>query len=212
MTKQDRNTKRRRGSAKDLPDRTVTLALAQAKAQSIHAERNTALILASITMGLRAGEISQLLWKFVLDDDGKKIGDVLNLPNECAKWHSGGSLTITKPFKAALEALYAAESTNRPVMPDALIFRSQKGSGLSRQSIVDLFKLIWRRAGIDASSHSGRRFFITKAARNASLVGCSIFDVMKMARHKHIATTQLYVAHNTKGQLELSELVSRGIK
>ena len=203
--------RRRKGSAADLPDRAVSLALSQARAQTNHADRNAAMILVSCTLGLRAGEISKLLWKFVLDDDGK-IGNMLRLPNEVSKWRSGANLHISKSLQAALEALYKAQSAERPIAPSDQIFRSQKGSGLSRQSVVDLFRLIWKKAGVDASSHSGRRFFITKAARNVSAVGGSLRDVMALARHKHMSTTQLYVAQNTKAQTALVDLVSRGIK
>jgi integrase len=203
--------KRRKGSATDLPDRAVSLALAQARAQSNHSDRNVAIILVNCTLGLRAGEISQLLWKFVLDDDGE-VGNTLRLPNEVAKWRSGADLPISKSLQTALQALYEAQSKDHKIAPSDPIFRSQKGAGLSRQSVVDLFRLIWKKAGIDASSHSGRRFFITKAARNVSAVGGSLRDVMALARHKHLSTTQLYVAQNTRAQTALVDLVSRGIK
>ena len=207
-------TKRRHGHAADLPEKAVLLALAQARAQSNHAERNAALILISTTLGLRAGEIAQLLWKFVLDEHGK-VGKFLNLPNEVAKWKSGASLPLNKSLQAALGTLYEANFLNHAIAPTDHIFLSQKGSGLialSRQSVVDLFRLIWQKAGVDASSHSGRRFFITKAARNVSAVGGSLRDVMALARHKHLSTTQLYIAQNTKAQTALVELVSRGIR
>jgi integrase/recombinase XerD len=204
-------TERRKGHAADLPEKAVVLALAQARAQSNHAERNAALILISTTLGLRAGEIAQLLWKFVLDEHGK-VGKFLNLPNEVAKWKSGASLPINKSLQAALEGLWAVQKSKGSVDANAPIFLSQKGSGLSRQSVVDLFRLIWQKAGVDASSHSGRRFFITRAARNVSAVGGSLRDVMALARHKHLSTTQLYIAQNTKAQLALVEMVSRGIR
>src|ERR1700721_3864359 len=126
--------KRRKGSAADIPDRVVSLALSQARAQLNHAERNAAMILVSCTLGLRAGEIAKLLWKFVLDDNGK-VGNVLRLPNEVAKWRSGADLPISKSLQTALDALYQAQSAEHPVAPKDQIFRSQKGAGLSRQSV-----------------------------------------------------------------------------
>jgi|ERR1700733_14879042 len=202
---------RRIGSAADLPDRTVTLALSQARASRIHSERNTALLLTSLTLGLRAGEMSSLTWSMVLDDH-QEIGRVLKLPDEVAKWRSGAQLPMSKQLQAALQALYAAQSLKAKIAPADPIFRSQKGLGLTRQSVVDLFRLIWARAGVNASSHSGRRYFITKAARGVSAVGGSLRDVMALARHKHMSTTQLYVQQNTKAQIELVDLVSRGVK
>jgi integrase len=203
-------TKKRHGHAGDLPEKSVLLALAQARAKSNHAERNAALILVSCTLGLRAGEIAALKWGMLLDEDGK-VGTILNLPNEVAKWGSGATLPLNKPLKNALETLWEALES-KTAIANAPIFKSQKGSGLTRQSIVDLFRLIWSRAGVDGSSHSGRRFFITKAARNVSAVGGSLRDVMQLARHKHLSTTQLYIAQNTKAQKELIDLVARGIR
>jgi integrase len=204
-------TERRKGHAADLPEKAVVLALAQARAQSNHAERNAALILISTTLGLRAGEIAALKWKMLLDEQGK-VGTILNLPNEVAKWGSGATLPLNKPLKNALGALWEVQESKTAIDANAPIFKSQKGRGLTRQSIVDLFRLIWSKAGVDASSHSGRRFFITRAARNVSAVGGSLRDVMALARHKHLSTTQLYISQNTKAQTALVELVSRGIR
>ncbi len=44
---------------------------------------------------------------------------------------------------------------------------------------------------------------ITKAARKASHVGGSLRDVMVLAGHKNLQTTQKYVDHDPEAQLKL---------
>jgi len=205
-------THRRKGHAADLTDKVVSIALAQAKARRTHSERNVALILISLSTGLRAGEIASLTWKMLLEDDGN-VGSTLTLPNDVAKWNSGAVLPLAKPLRDALQRLLDWTRETVGVEPNQPVFLSQKGSqGLTRQAIVDLFRKIWADAGSEGSSHSGRRWFITHAARNVSSVGGSLKDVMHLARHKHMSTTQLYVAQNTKAQVELVNVIGKALR
>jgi integrase/recombinase XerD len=57
------------------------------------------------------------------------------------------------------------------------------------------------------SSHSGRRTFITKAARKLSQVGGSLRDLQLMAGHKSLSTTQRYIDYDTEAQKKLIELL-----
>jgi integrase len=57
------------------------------------------------------------------------------------------------------------------------------------------------------SSHSGRRTFITTAARNVHRVGCSLRDVQLLAGHSSIETTQAYIDGDTNGQRKLVSLL-----
>jgi integrase/recombinase XerD len=43
------------------------------------------------------------------------------------------------------------------------------------------------------SSHSGRRTFITNAARNIGRFGGSLRDVQMLARHSSLGMTQVYI-------------------
>jgi integrase/recombinase XerD len=204
---------RRKGHAADLTDKAVTLALAQAKASGTLQERNTALLRVSLGIGLRAAEIAALKWQYVLTEDGQ-VGDTLRLPNGAAKWGSGGNLPLSPQVQEALEELRKATAQRVGIKPEDPIFLSRKGKkeGLTRQAVVDHFRRVWQQAGIDGSSHSGRRYFITKAARAVSSVGGSLQDVRYLARHKNLATTQRYIAINTKAQTDLVNVIGRSIK
>ncbi len=64
---------------------------------------------------------------------------------------------------------------------------SAKSGGFTAQTVVNLFKRIYQLAGIDgASSHSGRRQFVTQLADR----GINARLVQVLARHKHLSTTQ----------------------
>jgi integrase len=80
---------------------------------------------------------------------------------------------------------------------------SANGGGFTAQTIVNLFKRIYKLAGIDgASSHSGRRQFVTQLADR----GINARLVQVLARHKHLCTTQRYIDVNEsklRGAIEL---------
>jgi integrase len=199
---------RHHGHATDLTPKALALAIAQQKAS----KRNTAMILISCGAGLRAKEMASLTWAMVLNDHGT-VGSILTLPNHAAKKGSGGSIPLAKNVAAALEALRQDTAAKKTVCPTDPVFVSQKGGkAITRQSVVDLFRRIWVKAGIAASSHSGRRYFATTAARSVSTVGGSLRDVQMLMRHSSLQTTQLYISPNTKAQVELVNLVSRGIR
>ena len=58
---------------------------------------------------------------------------------------------------------------------------------------MNLFKRLYQLAGIDgASSHTGRRQFVTQLADR----GINARLVQVLARHKHLSTTQRYIDVN----------------
>ncbi len=68
---------------------------------------------------------------------------------------------------------------------------------------MNLFKRLYQLAGIDgASSHTGRRQFVTQLADR----GINARLVQVLARHKHLSTTQRYIDVNEsklRGAIEL---------
>ena len=99
-----------------------------------------------------------------------------------------------------MERLQIYAATAEKSAKSAVIINS-KGDGLKRQSVVNLLWSHYRKCDIPgASSHSGRRTFITNAARKISLVGGSVRDIQALARHANLQTTQRYVEQNTEAQ------------
>ena len=90
-------------------------------------------------------------------------------------------------------AHYAAQYPKHVLNPSAPLLFSAKGGGFSAQTVVNLFQRLYRFAAIDgASSHSGRRQFVTELADR----GISARIVQALARHKHFSTTQRYIDIN----------------
>ena len=78
---------------------------------------------------------------------------------------------------------------------------------MSPQALVNLFWRWYRHVGFDGcSSHSGRRTFITNAARKISTVGGSLRDVQMLAGHSNLRTTQAYIEANAEAQVRIVDL------
>ena len=75
-------------------------------------------------------------------------------------------------------------------------------------SIVNWFAHLYRELGLTGcSSHSGRRTFITNAARLVFKAGGSLRDVQQLAGHQSIEQTQAYIDGSTRAKRRLIELM-----
>ena len=71
-----------------------------------------------------------------------------------------------------------------------------------------MFGAWYRSLGFSgASSHSGRRTFITNAARRISTVGGSLRDVQLLAGHSALGTTQRYIEADGMAQRRVVDLM-----
>jgi integrase len=57
-----------------------------------------------------------------------------------------------------------------------------------------------------ASSHSGRRTFVTRCAKNIVAAGGSLRDVQELAGHASLATTQRYIQGDTAAKRRVVDL------
>jgi integrase len=168
---------------------------------SHHPERDRVMILLSVKAGLRAAEIARLEWSMVLDAR-ERIAEMIAVPDAIAKKRGGRLIPLHPKLADALRALKRCSEPHGPVI------RSARGAAMRPNSIVNWFIQLFGELGIEGcSSHSGRRSFITAAARNLHRAGCSLRDVQLLAGHRSIETTQRYIDGHTAGQRRLVSLL-----
>lgn len=182
--------------AKTLCDDQVAIAL-KAIQTSRHPDRNHAILLLSLKAGLRAGEIAKLTWPMVCDASGD-VSDTIELYDVAAKNHSGRTIPMHPQIKRILQKLRRSDDTNSAVI------KSERGKAMTAGSIVNWFSGLYRQLNLrGCSSHSGRRTFITKAARLIHLTGGCLRDVQQLAGHRSIEMTQRYIEGNTQAKRKL---------
>ncbi|MBL8569550.1 MAG: site-specific integrase [Phreatobacter sp.] len=168
--------------------------------------RDRVIVLLSLRAGLRAGEIAGLTWSMVLNDRGR-VGEVINVRSSIAKKGSGRRVPIHLELKRALSEL-KRHGLRSDCLPERPVIISARGGPMRANSIVNWFVALYAELGLEGcSSHSGRRTFITQAARQAHRAGASLRDVQLLAGHRSIETTQTYIDGDTHAQRRLVNLI-----
>jgi len=165
--------------------------------------RNHTIIALSFYAGLRACEIAALRVGDVFDESGG-VKDTIYLSADQTKGSDSGSVLVNTKLKRQLLKFAKQYPVHVSTRSAPLLF-SAKGGGFTAQTIVNLFKRIYKLAGIDgASSHSGRRQFVTQLADR----GINARLVQVLARHKHLSTTQRYIDVNENALRNAVELLN----
>jgi integrase len=163
--------------------------------------RSRVIVLLSLKAGLRAAEIAKLEWPMVLDATGK-VSTSIEIDDRIAKKGSGRRIPMHPMLRSALCELRARSYGWGPIIV------SQRGQAMRPNSIVNWFVTLYREVGFDGcSSHSGRRTFITQAARLTHRAGGSLRDVQLLAGHRSIDTTQGYIDGDSHAQRKLIALL-----
>ena len=165
-----------------------------------HPLRDETIILTSFYAGLRAIEIAALKYADVYDEQGS-VRDQFTLRATQSKGGRTRTVYIGSKLKRALKEYQASIVRNKEDMP---LFPSQKGGHFSANTMCQLFLDIYKACGLrDASSHSGRRTYITKLANK----GIGVRLLAELAGHSHISTTQRYIDVNAEQLKEAVELL-----
>lgn len=177
------------GKQAKLLTRAMLATMLRAVRHSRHPIRNKVIILLSVKAGLRASEIAKLTWPMVLNANGD-ISRVIELQDHAAKNLHGRIIPLHPDLQKALRQLW------RHSEPSAgqHVILSERGHAMRPSSVVNWFKQLYADLGMEGcSSHSGRRSFVTQAARKIHLVGGSLKDVQQLAGHRSLETTQAYI-------------------
>jgi integrase/recombinase XerD len=168
--------------------------------------RDRVMFLLSIKAGLWAKEMASLTWAMVTDAAGH-VAEVLHVPNRASMGKTGGR---TIPLHPDLQAGLVTLQVERGGMasPEWSILFSERGGGLSPATVRLRFHRLYSSLKMEGGSlHSGRRTFITRAARKVSQVGGSLRDVQELAGHTSLAMTQRYIEGDTKAKRKLVALL-----
>ena len=181
--------------AKILTRQQVVAALRRAR-RGRYPRRDRVIILLSVRAGLRAGEIAKLTWSMVLDAD-RRIADRIELHDSAAKKGSGRTIPLRRDLRRALQQL------RRHTGAEGVVIRSERGGsqGMRPGSVVNWFRRLYHAIGLrGCSSHSGRRTFITNAARLVFNAGGSLRDVQQLAGHRRCREARSRVARGRTGR------------
>ncbi len=167
-----------------------------------HSIRNRTMLLATHLAGMRVGEVASLRYGDVYTAEGA-VRDQINLIPEQTKGRHARAVFVNAKLKREFEAYLASYPMQQTA--DRLFYTQKKGrEGFTPNTLAQYFHYLYKRAGIaGASSHSGRRTFIT----NLAAKGVSVRVLMSLAGHRHIGTTQAYIDVNDDMKRRAVEMV-----
>ncbi|WP_419797709.1 MAG: tyrosine-type recombinase/integrase [Terasakiella sp.] len=166
-----------------------------------HSARNRVAIMLSYYAGLRIGEIAVLKVGDVFDCN-LNVKDQIQLKASYTKGNKARVVFVSEKLKREINKYRV--SFNTTLNPNQRFLLTQKQTQFSPNTLCQLFCKLYSDAGIDgASSHSGRRSFITKLAHN----GISPKVIMTLAGHQHLTTTQRYIDVNDEMMREAVEII-----
>jgi integrase len=174
--------------------------------------RDQVIVLLSFKAGLRAMEIAGLRRWHVITSDGE-IDDCIHLENKICKKGSGRTIPMAPELRKAVIELFrkVPGTVEDPLILSERAMRDPEAEMplcMSPRSIGYFFWRLYRAMGLNGcSSHSGRRTFITKAAKKLQEAGGSLRDVQQLAGHSNLTTTQRYIEGDEEAKRRLVALL-----
>ncbi len=149
-------------------------------------KRNRVILLLTHLAGMRIGEVAAIKIRDVLASDGT-VRDEINLTANQTKGDRSRNVLLNERMRSELSAYIQTIRIKNTEQP---LFATQRSAGFTANSLTQIVNGIYKNAGFDgASSHSGRRGFLTNLAEK----GVSVRVMMALAGHANMSTTQRYI-------------------
>jgi integrase/recombinase XerD len=176
--------------AKSLTPADIDKVLAHIAAND-NAQRNRAMLLTTVLAGLRVSEVAALTLADVRNADGTIKCEIF-LSAERVKHHHARTVFVNQRLQAELAQYIGTRTWCDDEQP---LFTTLRGprNGFTANTMTQHFHYLYKRAGVfGASSHSGRRTFITTLASK----GIGVRVLASLAGHKSLNTTMRYIDVN----------------
>lgn len=168
-------------------------------ASNSHAARNRLMLLMTHWAGMRVGEVAALLIEDIRNADGS-VKQEIRLDVTQTKGKHARVVFVNDRLRKEIHLYLKQVEVQTDGRP---LFSTQKRTAFSANTLCQSMNAIYRRAGIEgATSHSGRRSFITTLASK----GIGVRVLASLAGHRSIATTQAYIDVNDEMKRAAVEL------
>ena len=165
-----------------------------------HALRNRCMLLITHWAGMRVGEVSALQYSDVQAADGSILAEI-RLAADQTKGDKARVVYVAEKLRKELLNYVRTYPQSNPTRP---LFYTQKRDHFTANTLAQHFFWLYKAAGLNgASSHTGRRTFITTLANK----GVSVRLLQALAGHRSITTTQVYIDVNDAMKRAAVELV-----
>jgi len=165
-----------------------------------HAQRNRLMILMTHWAGMRVGEVAAVRIGDVIGRDGQVRGEI-RLAAEQTKGRHARVVFVSERLRREIATYVRCLDDADASLP---LFATQKRGGFSANTLCGTLNAIYRRAGMDgASSHSGRRSFITALSGK----GISVRVLAALAGHRSLSSILPYIDASDDMKRQAVELI-----
>ena len=171
-------------------------------AQHAYAERNRLMLLFTVAAGLRVSEVAGLTIGDVRNDDGTVRSEIYLAAHRVKHGHAR-TIFLNARLQQELASYIATRNWLYDEQP---LFNTHRGQrcAFSANTLTQHFYWLYKKVGlVGASSHSGRRTFIT----NLAAKGVGVRVIMGLSGHAALSSVQCYIDCNDDMTRKAVELI-----